>query len=132
MVDSEVFLPSLTEDSGPRDLFPAPALKRVREADTRMHPVSRTTPATPTKILPQDSPPRHKRDLIPHIRGRSFKALYPPLPRARVESSLDRGKNVKGKGKCVRVLEGVSDWFAEHGRRNSPTEPCPLHRNCQG
>ena len=128
----EIFLQPLTADSSPRDIFSASIPKRVKETDTRVYPVGRATSIL-AKTPSQDSPPRYKRDLISRVRERSLKALYSPLPHTGIESSLDHGKNLKGKGKTARALEGMSDWLAERRRRkNTPTESCPLHRNCQG
>jgi len=121
----EVFSQSLAADFGPRDLFSTLGFKSVKEADAKVRSVSQVT--SNLAEIPQGSTPMYKSNFISQIRERSLKALRPPSSCAGVESSLDARRNLKGKGKAVRALRGMSDWFAERRRtRNVPPELCPL------
>lgn len=63
---------------------------------------------------------------VPASADRRLNLLHPLLPHAGVESSIDHRRNVKGNGKAVRALEGISAWLAEYRqRRKAPTGSYP-------
>ena len=125
----ERFSQLLAAEFGPQDLFSAPAFKRAKEADTRVHPTTRATSAL-TEVMPQDSTEGYKRDFISRVHERSLKALSLLPSRTRVDSLLDTRRNAKGKGNAVRPLAGMSDWLAEYRRRKKmPPESHPFHRD---